>query len=242
MPRAAFFLTSNREYSDRAATPSSRASAARIVDDLHPSSAMSDLRALLLQFSLLACGPWRAPLAIATVLLLMQIGPVMASDTADLPSGPVTTNAGRTTVSRIVTGIVSYTRWPAETTSIRLCTLGHGRGVDELLGTADLGPASRSVQVHAADSFDSAKRACDAIYVGAVDGKVIRDHLQGTLGLPILTIGEDPDFCSDGGMFCLQPDAADMRFTVNLDAVARSGLRVNPWVLRIARNRREVRP
>jgi hypothetical protein len=49
-------------------------------------------------------------------------------------------------------------------------------------------------------------------------------------------IGEGAEFCSDGGMFCLDAGTTAARFTVNLDAVARSGLRVNPSVLLIARN------
>uniref|UniRef100_UPI003137AACB YfiR family protein n=1 Tax=Variovorax sp. YR752 TaxID=1884383 RepID=UPI003137AACB len=46
---------------------------------------------------------------------------------------------------------------------------------------------------------------------------------------------EGADFCSDGGMFCLEPAAPSVRFGANLDAIARSGLRVHPMVLRIAR-------
>jgi hypothetical protein len=51
----------------------------------------------------------------------------------------------------------------------------------------------------------------------------------------VLLLGEGADFCSDGGMFCLEPGAGASRFGANLDAIARSGLRVNPLVLRIAR-------
>jgi hypothetical protein len=172
----------------------------------------------------------------------MRASLAVASETADLPRTPAAADASRATVTSIVTGIVSYTRWSAETTSIRLCTLGRGRGVDELLSAADLGSVARSVPVRATSSVDKAKRECDVVYVGTLDDKVVHDVLQGTSGLPVLTIGENQEFCSDGGMFCVLHDAAEVRFSVNLDAVARSGLKVNPWVLRIARNRREVRP
>ena len=62
-----------------------------------------------------------------------------------------------------------------------------------------------------------------------------RNLLQSTVGRPVLMIGEGQEFCTDGGMFCLQPAASELGFAVNLDAVARSGLRVNPRVLRMAR-------
>jgi hypothetical protein len=52
---------------------------------------------------------------------------------------------------------------------------------------------------------------------------------------PVLTIGPGADFCSDGGMFCLESHVEGTHFEVNLDAVARSGLRMHPQVLRLAR-------
>jgi hypothetical protein len=139
-------------------------------------------------------------------------------------------------VTTIVAGIVSYTRWPAETVAIRFCTLGQGRGVNELLAVADLGSTQRSVPVRAASSASDASKECDVIYVGATAINAVRDVLQRALGRHVLMIGEGPEFCSDGGMFCLEAGTAAVRFAVNLDAVARSGLRVNPSVLRIARS------
>jgi hypothetical protein len=143
---------------------------------------------------------------------------------------------GSATVTTVVAGIVSYTRWPTEAASIRLCTIGRGRGVDELLAVADLGSAQLSVPVQAAKDAAHAARECDAIYVGALASDATRDLLQSTVGRPVLMIGEGREFCTDGGMFCLQSAALPAGFTVNLDAVARSGLRVNPRVLRMARH------
>jgi len=173
---------------------------------------------------------------LATLLALAgaaAAGDVSAPATATLAGAA---GASRAAVTTIVAGIVSYTRWPGEATSIRLCTLGQGRGVDELLGVADLGSAQRSVPVRAAASATDASKECDVIYVGALASKSTHDVLQRVMGLPVLMVGEGPEFCSDGGMFCLDPGTAAVRFTVNLDAIARSGLRVNPSVLRIARN------
>lgn len=151
------------------------------------------------------------------------------------PSDAAAAEPGRSAVATVVAGIVSYTRWPAETRSIRLCTLGHGRGVDELLASADLGSAQLSVPVRAADDVARALDECDAIYVGTLAGGASRRLLQKAIGRPLLMIGEGPEFCTDGGMFCLQSGAPVAAFGVNLDAVARSGLKVNPRVLRIAR-------
>ena len=152
-----------------------------------------------------------------------------------VPKATAAVDSGRASVATVVAGIVSYTRWPADLRSIRLCTLGQGRGVDELLSGADLGSAQLSVPVRAASDIGVALDDCDAIYVGALATGTARRLLQRSVGRPVLTIGEGPEFCTDGGMFCLQPEAPTASFAVNLDAVARSGLKVNPRVLRFAR-------
>ena len=149
------------------------------------------------------------------------------------PAPPV--GAERHAVVTAVAGIVSYTRWPADASSIRLCTLGEGAGVAELLRTADIGPVQRPVSVHALAEAGPGASACQAVYVGKAGVAATREMLKRFAGQPVLLLGEGAAFCSDGGMFCLEPGAANVRFNANLDAIARSGLRVNPLVLRIAR-------
>jgi len=197
---------------------------------------MPELRALCFPLTPTVHVRGRVRFAIAAATLLALAGAAVASEPAALGRTPTEAEAGRAMVITAVAGIVSYTRWPAETTSIRFCTLGQGRGVDELLGVANLGSAQLSVPVRAATSVTDACKECEVIYVGALASNATREVLQRTVGRPVLVIGEGQDFCSDGGMFCLHPGTAAVRFTVNLDAIARSGLRVNPWVLRIARN------
>jgi YfiR/HmsC-like len=169
-------------------------------------------------------------------VLLWALAGAAAADDAAATKAPVAAPDSRATVTTVVAGIVSYTRWPAETRSIRLCTVGRGPGVDELLAAADLGSTQQSVPVQAAGRAASALNECDAIYVGALAINTSRNLLQSMVGRPVLLIGEGQEFCTDGGMFCLQPGASEVGFAVNLDAVARSGLRVNPRVLRMARN------
>lgn len=143
--------------------------------------------------------------------------------------------AARATVAGVVAGIVSYTRWPGDAAAIRLCTLGHSPSIDELLHAADIGSPQRSVTVRAVASVTQVREGCQAVYVSGLGVAAGRDLLQLLAGQPVLLLGEGLEFCSDGGMFCLEPGAKSVRFNANLDAIARSGLRVNPLVLRIAR-------
>jgi len=143
--------------------------------------------------------------------------------------------APRSTVAGVVAGIVSYTRWPGDAAAIRLCTLGRGPSIDELLRAVDIGSSQRAVAVRAVASAAQARDGCQAVYVSGIGAAAGRDLLQLLAGQPVLLLGEGLEFCSDGGMFCLEPGASTVRFNANLDAIARSGLRVNPLVLRIAR-------
>ena len=178
--------------------------------------------------------PGRGHAVVAAVLLWVFASSAVADDAAGAKAAA--TPDSQATVTTVVAGIVSYTRWPAETRWIRLCTIGRGPGVDELLAATDLGSAQQSVPVRAARGATNALNECDVIYVGALATSEARNLLQSTLGRPVLMIGEGQEFCTDGGMFCLQPAASPVGFAVNLDAVARSGLRVNPRVLRMARS------
>lgn len=143
--------------------------------------------------------------------------------------------APRANVAGVVAGIVSYTRWPGDASAIRLCTLGRGPSIDELLRAVDIGSSQRAVAVRAVTSVAQARDGCQAVYVSGLGAVAGRDLLQQLAGQPVLLLGEGLEFCSDGGMFCLETGASTVRFNANLDAIARSGLRVNPLVLRIAR-------
>lgn len=183
--------------------------------------------------SLPATPAHRAGAAATAWLLWVLAGAALANEVAGAKATAAAPD-GQATVTTVVAGIVSYTRWPTPTSSVRLCTVGRGPGVDELLAAADLGSAQQSVPVQAARGTH-APSACDVIYVGSVASGTARSLLQSTVGRPVLMIGEGREFCTDGGMFCLQAGTAEVGFAVNLDAVARSGLRVNPRVLRMAR-------
>jgi hypothetical protein len=160
-----------------------------------------------------------------------------AATSVEAPAAPAAAASApaRGPIVTVVAGIVGYTRWPGDAAAVRLCTLGQGAGVDELLHAAELGSAQRSVSVRTVAAAHEVRQACDALYVGSMAGDTSRDLLHDLVGRPVLLLGEGAGFCSDGGMFCLEPRASAVRFQANLDAIARSGLRVNPMVLRIAR-------
>jgi hypothetical protein len=175
---------------------------------------------------------WAAPLRLAiSALLWLALWPA----TVHAQSGTESPPAAPGMLTKVVAGIVSYTRWPDAASSIRLCTIGRGPGIDALQRIHEIGSPGRPVVIVAVRDLDAAEQGCDALYLAPSAAAHVRQAVRQFAGRPVLLLGEGADFCSDGGMFCLEPAAARPRFGVNLDAVARSGLKVNPQVLRIAR-------
>lgn len=143
--------------------------------------------------------------------------------------------ARRLTEAEAVMGILSHTRWPGVTRPLVLCVnsqspqLAALRPLPEQVGAGRFAPV-RALTLDAMHPGD-----CDAIYLGG--GTAAETQVAVWIGLPVLTIGEGPGFCSRGGMFCLVSRPAGLRIEVNLDTVARSGLRVHPQVLKIGQPR-----
>lgn len=135
-------------------------------------------------------------------------------------------------VRDIVSGIVSYTRWPSLNGPPVLCVFATSSYVSAF-SPAPAGYKTVIVQ----DEQEAFSARCNALYFGresAEQQQNIINHFQ----QPLLTISEQNPDCVMGSAFCLQMNASRVTFSVNLDALSRSGVRVNPDVLMLARNKK----
>jgi hypothetical protein len=144
-------------------------------------------------------------------------------------------------VRRIVLGIISYAHWPQPRDSVRLCVTGRTRFTLVAPGEAPgEAPPSAAPPVVARDvqpGDPNIGSSCDALYLGELT-EAERARLNTRIaGDPVLTISEHDSSCTLGAMFCLSDDAGRVTFDINLDSVARSGVRVSPNVLRLAHKR-----
>jgi hypothetical protein len=148
--------------------------------------------------------------------------------------------------SAIVLGIINYTRWPQPGPSIRTCFFGASDNFFSIRQLASLtqDAVGRQITFPALDKNVALVQQCDLVYVGALSEEETRALIKDTVGMPILTIGEGKEFCSWGGMFCIdtQAEAGSAGFATNLDAISRSKLRVNPQVLRLSSRLNAVLP
>lgn len=154
-------------------------------------------------------------------------------------SDPPRLTEAQTSHAAIVWGIVSHTRWPVQPSPLRVCFIGQTTQAEAIQRSSDwIEPEHNSVMLKL-DTPNEAASRCDLLYFGTQALPATERILRQIAGKPVLSI-EGQDFCSAGGMFCLEKADGNTRFSVNLDAVSRSPLRINPQVFRLSRQLREI--
>ncbi|MDR6834321.1 hypothetical protein J2Y53_002654 [Sphingopyxis sp. BE122] len=139
-------------------------------------------------------------------------------------------------VNRMIGGIVSYARWPdGSASSARvMCLVGSPRLTNRMAPDV---PGAGSVLVRRMTVAAVTSRSdCDILFLGRLPIADRRQLIAWVRGRPILTITDDDAACIYGAMFCLSSRAASLSFSVNLDAIGRGPLRIDPRVLNIGRS------
>lgn len=141
-------------------------------------------------------------------------------------------------VRAIVSGIVSYTTWPALTGQPRLCIFSSSHYAT-ILNTVGEGASLPYIPVMVSDSREVLSAQCDGIYFGAESPEfqdTLAHHYQPR---SLLLIAEQNPDCRSGSAFCMLIHPDRVSFTVNLDVLSRSGIRVSPDVLMLARKNKD---
>jgi hypothetical protein len=182
------------------------------------------------------------PLAHALAALSLAAGaPVFVWAQTEL--SPLTLDRA-SEVAYIVRGIAQYTRWTPPPAPIRLClsdTIDPAtetafiRAVTEPKDGSTVGITVVSRRISQAAGIDATE--CHVLLVNSKSPLQWQPLLLGLLGRPVLTIGFDEDFCSIGGMFCLDNSSGKLQIRANLDTISRSGVRINPQLLRLTQQR-----
>ena len=171
---------------------------------------------------------WRRVWLVAILCLLAPCAFAEAPSAADQRAQAVT---------QVVLGILSYARWPVEPTQLHLCIVGPTQYTDDLIkGTTQATGRPVEVRRLLADHPDIVN-ACDAVYIGKLSNDERSRLFTSLIGHPVLSISEGGDQCTVGSLFCLRVGDEQVSFEVNLDSVARSGVRIHPSVLQLSRRR-----
>jgi len=139
-------------------------------------------------------------------------------------------------VRAIVSGIVSYTRWPSLSGQPKLCIFASSRYAQALSESGSVPLPYTPLIVH--NDAEALNATCDAIYFGNESPASQLELINRYQGKALLLIAEQNTECVIGSAFCLIINEDAVRFSINLDALSRSGVRVNPEVLMLARNKK----
>ncbi|MDO4704611.1 MAG: YfiR family protein [Comamonadaceae bacterium] len=135
---------------------------------------------------------------------------------------------------RLVAGVIEYSQWPQMKAPLLVCVAGHdalARSLREHPLRSRHGELSiRRVPIADTGNLDE----CEVLYVGNLSDAYAENLLKPLVGKPVVTIRQNPTHCSEISFFCIYLYAMPAAFEVNLDLVARSGVRLNPWVLTLA--------
>ena len=137
-------------------------------------------------------------------------------------------------VARTVRAILEYSRWPQPRSALVLCVAGPAQHAAQI-GNQRLSDGRQVVRRNVA-ALPAALAGCDAVYIGSVPVATQRQLTAAVRGRSVLTIAENDPGSSSEAMFALTFKPAGLSFRMNIDAVSRSGLRVDPRVLRVAKS------
>lgn len=172
-------------------------------------------------------------MALATIFINWQVAVALSalpiavqSDIPSTPDGPAIATA------EMVTSIISYSQWDNSPLTIRLCVTGTSTTAGRI-ASQRLRDGRNIVVTRIAPSAAS-PASCDAIYIGQMVTPD-RARLIGRLGNSTLTLTDADPNCEYGAAFCLHSTPQGLMFDLNIDAVARSRVRVDPRVLRLSR-------
>lgn len=157
--------------------------------------------------------------------------PLVQGAVATPASTPIASGAEGRTVAAMVRGIAGYARWPQPPNPVRICITGRTDLGDAWI--ADEGESRSLRRVDGGARFPTGQ--CDIAYLGRLDPTDMRATYAMLRGHPIISITDADIACRSGAMFCLIQSGNALSFALNIDAVTRGTVRIDPRVLRLAR-------
>lgn len=131
---------------------------------------------------------------------------------------------------------IKFVEWPAHTRdTLTICVVG-AEGVAKVLGQAvqaKKNSGGRSLAVLSLTG-NVVTDACDVLFIdaraAALDQRLLRDQAA----KPLLTVSDAYKFVEHGGMIELFTEGNRLRFNINMDTAARSGLQISASLLQLA--------
>jgi len=129
-----------------------------------------------------------------------------------------------------------FTHWPdeyAQGDSLGVCYTDQASVAQGLANTSVTHIGDQSLRLRQI-KLPGNVSGCHVLFVHDHDPQRLRRYLATLRGLPILLVGDSPDFVDKGGMVELFELNRKIRFRINLGAIRRSGLHLDSQLLDLA--------
>jgi len=132
-----------------------------------------------------------------------------------------------------------FVDWPAGVlnsgdTSLKLCIFDDEPRRQKLQSTIDGKVVGTRVLQVRLISQPPEIQGCNILFLSRDEARRQTTILKSLRGLPILTVGETPNFLSDGGMICFHIEEDRVRFDINLGGAESSHLKISSRLLLLA--------
>jgi hypothetical protein len=131
--------------------------------------------------------------------------------------------------SEFVLRFPEFVQWPQPRRPLTLCLSASHPFGSNLEASASAQPRGKHLVVRKLQERESI-RSCDVVYVGSGDLTL----LDAVANLPILTVGDHPNFCQRGGIINLLVIDGKVRFEIDLSRARRAGLMMDSQLLSLA--------
>jgi YfiR/HmsC-like len=140
-------------------------------------------------------------------------------------------------LNRLAGGIISYVRWPgmALNASRSACTIGQPT-LTKSLRPVTPGKIPTITYWTATVASLAGGQPCDILYIGAMPTADHRQLMNWLRNRPVLTMTDNDAECLSGAAFCFRQRSGGLSFSMNIDAITRSKLSVDPRVLQLAQS------
>lgn len=124
--------------------------------------------------------------------------------------------------------------WPPDTGTLNLCILGEdnfGRDIDAIEGKT---AAGKTLSVRRIKSVQDI-RQCRMLFIASLESERLESILTAAQGLNIFTVGDTAGYAERGVSINFYMEQNKVRFEINKDAAARSGLKISSKLFSLAR-------
>lgn len=137
-----------------------------------------------------------------------------------------------------VYNLAKFTEWPErtfmdESSPVTLCVVGENRFADTATAVTGKTVHGRALELRQLSVEQDATR-CHILFVAQDTAAPTRDVLASVRNRSVLAIGESDSFLREGGVINLAVSGNNVKFTVNVSAMQRSGLKISSKLLRLA--------